>query len=209
MTEATLNLDQVEHLPRTAARRRENRLVDLCVAFAGLPAVILVALLLLIINPVFNRGPLFYRQARMGRDGASFEILKFRTMRPAGGTRAFNAPLEEVRIGDLGRFLRRHRIDELPQLLNILRGDMNLIGPRPDAYEHARVFAALIPNYIRRHEVRPGITGLAQVELGYAQGLAATRAKVAADLRYIRERTWRLDLLILWRTLRIVCLGEA
>lgn len=200
-----MTLDHLNRRCAVAQRMRERRLLDLIIALAGLPLLAVAALVLLVLNPRFNRGPLIYSQRRMGRHGIAFRILKFRSMRPHAQARSFDAPLEEELITPLGRFLRRHRIDELPQLLNILAGDMNLIGPRPDAFEHACAFAALVPGYARRHIVRPGITGLAQVELGYAQGVEATRAKVDADLRYIRQKCRRLDLKILWRTLKLVC----
>ncbi|MEO1104090.1 MAG: sugar transferase [Pseudomonadota bacterium] len=183
-----------------------RRVLDVLVALSALPLLGLVAAVLAVLNPRFNKGPVFYRQARMGCGGASFQMIKFRSMTVNHGqaTRRFDEPLERQRITPLGAWLRRLRIDELPQILNILRGDMTLIGPRPDAWEHARAFIAKVPDYSRRLAVRPGITGLAQVELGYTEGLAATTQKVAVDLRYIRERSWRLDALIMWRTVRLV-----
>ncbi len=129
-------------------------------------------------------------------------------MRPGERLRAFDAPVENGRTPPLGAFLRRHRIDELPQFLNVLRGEMSLIGPRPDALEHAEILAAAIPRYRQRLAVRPGITGLAQVRHGYAVGLAQTAAKARSDLVYIRARTVRLDLLILWATVRLVLRGR-
>ncbi|AHM04630.1 putative glycosyltransferase [Roseibacterium elongatum DSM 19469] len=173
-----------------------------------LPAMVVVGLALLILNPIFNPGPLFFRQIRMGRNCRPFWAYKFRTMRQAApGTarcRPLNAPLEVDRITKIGGFLRRSRFDELPQILNVYRGEMSLIGPRPDYFIHAHRYIRAIPEYRARHAVRPGISGLAQIEVGYAQGLEATRLKTAADMDYIRSAGLRLDTWILWQTIRAV-----
>ncbi|MCU4652841.1 sugar transferase [Roseibacterium sp. SDUM158016] len=166
-----------------------------------LPAAVFVALCLLVLNPVLNPGPLLYRPLRMGRDCRPFHAWKFRTMQTGLALRGPDDPVETERIGTLGRLLRRARFDELPQIANVFRGEMSLIGPRPDDFAHARAFVSDIPGYRQRHSVRPGISGLAQVELGYAEGREATRAKTAADLRYIRGASLRLDLWIFWRTI--------
>ena len=120
------------------------------------------------------------------------------------GPRSFDDPVEIERITALGRFLRRSHIDELPQAINVLRGEMSVIGPRPDCYQHALQCMAKIPNYERRHMVRPGITGLAQTELGYAIGVVATRKKVREDLRYISKRGFLMEARIIWRTFAVV-----
>ena len=119
-------------------------------------------------------------------------------------TRGADDPLEVNRITPLGGFLRRTRLDEIPQIINVLRGEMSLIGPRPDCYEHAETYLATIPGYRERHAALPGISGLAQTELGYVQGIEATRIKVVADLDYINRQSIRLDMWIFWRTLQIV-----
>ena len=101
----------------------------------------------------------------------------------------------------LGAVLRKTRLDELPQILNVLRGDMSLIGPRPDCFHHARKFVRVVPGYRERHNVRPGISGLAQVTFGYAQGVDATVAKVNADLHYIRNASFAMDMKVFFRTI--------
>jgi len=186
--------------PRSA-RARGARAFDCAVALCALPSLALVAVLLLAVNPWLNRGPLLFTQTRMGRHGRPFRLHKFRSMRPLARLRRYDAPLERDAITPLGRFIRHRRIDELPQVINVLRGEMSIIGPRPDAYEHARAFCAAVPGYAQRHAVRPGITGLAQVTGGYAEGLAATAEKVRADLHYVGARSVRLDAWILWRTI--------
>jgi lipopolysaccharide/colanic/teichoic acid biosynthesis glycosyltransferase len=104
----------------------------------------------------------------------------------------------------LGRFLRRSRLDELPQILNVLRGEMSLIGPRPDTFEHACVYLREIPGYAARHQVMPGISGYAQTEVGYVDGLDGIHRKVAADHYYLKHASFALDLWITWRTIGVV-----
>ena len=159
---------------------------------------------MLALNPIWNKGPLFFTQARMGRDCRAFKAVKFRSMFNEKVTRGADDPIETHRITRLGKFLRKSRIDELPQILNVLKGEMSLIGPRPDYFAHARSYVRNIQGYRERHLVRPGISGLAQVDVGYVEGTDATRAKVAADLRYIRDASLVLDFQIFWKTLRTV-----
>ncbi|WP_249200281.1 sugar transferase [Thetidibacter halocola] len=185
-----------------------KRSFDLIVAALLLPVIGLVALLLLILNPLYNPGTLFYVQKRMGRSCNPFPAIKFRSMREIDTIqRNANDSLERDRITPLGGFMRKTRIDELPQVLNVLKGDMSLIGPRPDYYDHAIHFLSEIPGYRERHVVRPGISGLAQTEVGYAVGVEATRRKVAADLYYISHSSVQLELWIAWRTLSVVVRG--
>jgi len=181
---------------------RAKRVFDIVVSLLLLPALGFVSLALLLLNPRLNRGPLLYVQQRMGQDLVAFKAIKFRSMVPAKAiTRSVDDPIETHRITGLGRFMRKTRIDELPRIINVLRGEMSLIGPRPDYYEHAREYVSQIPEYRHRHLVRPGISGLAQVTLGYATGLDATRAKATADLAYIRNASVGLELRVFWLTL--------
>ena len=189
--------------------RAAKRGVDIVVSLALLPALVLCGMTLLLLNPIYNRGPLFFVQTRMGRGCRPFRAIKFRSMSEAPTVRrAADEPLETDRITPLGGIIRKFRIDELPQVLNVLKGDMSLIGPRPDFYDHALDYVQLVPGYRDRHAVRPGISGLAQTELGYIEGINATRRKVEVDLYYIRNTTLRLELWIFWRTLAVV-LGRA
>ena len=182
-----------------------KRAFDVVVSLTLLPVMAGLAAVVLLLNPFFNPGPLFYVQPRMGRDCRAFMALKLRTMVPAEKvTRGADDPVETDRIRPLGRVLRKTRIDELPQILNVLRGEMSLIGPRPDYFHHARRFVRRVPGYRERHSIRPGISGLAQVEVGYAQGVDATLSKVKADLVYIQNAGFRMDAWVFWRTLRVV-----
>jgi lipopolysaccharide/colanic/teichoic acid biosynthesis glycosyltransferase len=184
---------------------RIKRLFDLLGCGVLLIPLALAALALLALNPWLNRGPLFFVQERMGQHGRPFRAWKLRTMVAAEQIErgAFD-PLDSHRITPLGHILRRTRLDELPQVVNVLRGEMSLIGPRPDYLPHALVYADTVPGYRERHAVKPGISGLAQTEVGYVDGPEGVRAKVAADLHYVRHAGLRLDLWIAWRTLAVV-----
>ncbi|MBC7154808.1 MAG: sugar transferase [Rhodobacteraceae bacterium] len=178
---------------------------DLVLSVLLLPVFLLACIVLLVLNPWFNRGPLFFVQVRMGRDCAAFHAIKFRSMTPIDRvTRGAEDPIEDDRITRLGRFIRKTRIDELPQILNVLRGDMSLIGPRPDYFHHARRYIRSVSGYRARHGVRPGISGLAQTDLGYVDSSEGTRQKVQLDLVYARDLSLKLDLYVLWRTLQTV-----
>lgn len=181
---------------------RAKRVVDIIVSLMLLPALGALFIALFVLNRPFNRGPVFYSQKRMGQDLKAFKALKFRTMLPEKDmTRKVGDPIEIHRITPLGMFLRKTRFDELPQIINVLRGEMSLIGPRPDYYDHAREYLDHIPEYRDRHTIRPGISGLAQVTLGYASGIDQTRAKASADLAYIRNASFGLELRVFWLTL--------
>lgn len=180
-------------------------LFDLSVATMLLVPLVAVAVTLLVLNPFLNAGPLIFRQERMGLDCRSFTAYKFRTMRCARvlDRGAFDQ-LEAERITKFGQLLRKARLDELPQILNVLRGDMSMIGPRPDCFAHASVYLAEIPGYAQRHAVLPGISGIAQTEIGYVDGIEGITRKVEADLYYLKHKSFRLDLWITWRTICVV-----
>lgn len=197
-----------QEIPDAGSRARFiafKRLFDVVMSILLLPVVVLVALALLLANPFLNRGPLLFIQPRMGKGCVPFRALKFRSMIEVEEVvRRHDDPLEVDRITPLGRFLRKSRLDELPQVINVLKGEMSLIGPRPDYHEHALVYLDVVPGYRERHAMRPGISGLAQTELGYIEGTAATARKVAVDLHYIRNASFRMDMWIFWRTLCVV-----
>lgn len=194
--------------PESAAFLAGKRLFDVLLSVLALPVVAIAALALLLINPLWNPGRLFFVQTRMGRDCRPFPALKFRTMREARRiARGPDDPLEADRITPLGQFLRRSRIDELPQFFNVLAGQMSLIGPRPDYWEHALHYLDTIPGYRQRHIVLPGISGLAQVDGGYAEGVDATIAKTQLDLHYIRNSGPGMELYVFWRTFCVIWTG--
>ena len=166
---------------------------------AALPVLATAALLIKLTSP----GPVVYTQTRLGRGGRRFTIYKLRTMRynceAASGIRW--ATRGDARVTRVGRLLRATHIDELPQLVNVVRGDMSLVGPRPERPEIVAVLVRAIPDYPQRHRVRPGVTGLAQIQLPADTGVASVRRKLALDLVYVRERSLWLDARIVVGTL--------
>ena len=153
---------------------------------------------------------MLFRQARVGRGDEPFTVVKFRTMRPSDKPRRRprGRPPRDARVTRVGRWLRRFRLDELPQLWNVLRGQLSLIGPRPEQVEIVRDLEAKIPYYAARHVVRPGLTGWAQVSCGYGGSIDGVVEKLQLDLYYVKHQSLRLDLLILGSTLRAVLLGH-
>jgi lipopolysaccharide/colanic/teichoic acid biosynthesis glycosyltransferase len=146
-----------------------------------------------------------YRQARVTRDGRVFRIMKLRTMRvDAERFGATWAAERDPRITRVGNFLRRTRLDELPQLFNVLRGDMSIVGPRPERPEFTEELAAKLPLYHERHRMRAGLTGWAQVNYPYGASLDDARSKLSYDLYYVKNFGVLFDLLILMQTLRVV-----
>ena len=184
------------------------RVISALVAAVGLvvcaPLFAVIALLI----KWDSAGPVFFIQERVGQDGHKFPLLKFRTMRPVD-----RRPSEWVRdngdrITAVGRWLRKYRLDELPQLVNVLRGHMNLIGPRPHPASNYTLFMNRIPFYAFRSMVKPGITGWAQVCYGYANSLEEETEKMCYDLYYIKHCSLSLDLNILIRTVKVILLGQ-
>jgi lipopolysaccharide/colanic/teichoic acid biosynthesis glycosyltransferase len=157
-----------------------------------------------------SRGPVVYRQLRVGQEGREFWMLKLRTMRvdaEADGVPRW-AVSSDRRVTRVGRVLRRCRIDELPQLWNIVRGDMSLIGPRPERPPFVDTLSRELPGYSLRHRVKPGLTGWAQVRCGYAGCIDEAARKLEYDLYYVSHRNWRLDLRILCATIGVLIYGS-
>jgi putative colanic acid biosynthesis UDP-glucose lipid carrier transferase len=190
----------------TPASSRLKRLIDVAGAGFGLvflaPFLLLVALVIRLESP----GPALFRQRRKGRGGVPFVIYKFRTMGCLeDGPDIQQAQERDCRATRFGAFLRRSSIDELPQLLNVLKGDMSLVGPRPHAVAHDEFYAGAVAGYETRFLTRPGISGLAQVSglRGATPNVEMMAARIALDLEYIRRWSIGLDLRILWQTLLI------
>lgn len=170
------------------------------------PAFILIAVLIKVDSP----GPVFYRQERVGRNGTTFLVYKFRSMRhdAEAATGPVWAAAYDSRITRIGRFLRILRLDELPQFLNLLRGEMALVGPRPERPHFVSVLEQQVPFYDLRHSVRPGITGWAQVSAGYGATIDEAQEKLEYDLFYILNRSLLLDMLIVAKTVKIMLCGK-
>ena len=176
-----------------------KRLLDVVVVVLILPVV---APLLLVLALVIRRdgGPAMFEQVRIGEGGRQFTIHKLRTMREGAGTTW--AAADDDRVTPVGRILRKTHLDELPQVLNILRGDMSLVGPRPEQPSFVDRLEQVVPFYSRRHLIKPGVTGWAQVRCGYAGSDIGSAWKVSHDLYYLKHRSFWMDLVILGETLR-------
>jgi lipopolysaccharide/colanic/teichoic acid biosynthesis glycosyltransferase len=193
----------------TAGYARVKRLFDISLALCGAVVLALVTPFVLIGDLLANRGSLLYRQARTGRNGSSFEMLKFRTMRAAAPDHATDWTAEhDTRVTPFGRMLRRIHLDELPQVVNVLRGDLSIVGPRPEQPQVVAELVDKIPFYRLRHLVRPGLTGWAQVKYQYAGTEAETLEKLQYEFFYLRRQSLALDLRIVGRTLRSVVMRE-
>lgn len=191
--------------------RRSKRFIDFVASLIGLMVFALPMLLVAICMKLSDpRGPLFYRQVRVGQFGKPFTIIKFRTMREHAEqeTGPVWASENDPRITPIGRALRRWRLDELPQFFNVLRGDMSLVGPRPERPEIASDLERQIPFFAERENVPPGITGWAQIRYPYGSSIEDTRRKLEYDLYYIKNLSMSLDLQILLSTIRIFVLGK-
>jgi len=187
---------------------RIKRLLDVCVLLALTPVWLPLAAGIAAAVRFDSKGPALFTQERVGRNGKVFKLFKFRSM--VHGLQAPGvhfAQAEDPRITRVGRMLRRTRLDELPQLWNVLRGEMSLIGPRPEQVPFVREFASNITSYPYRHLVRPGLTGWAQVQQGYADSVDSTRIKLSYDLYYVAHYSLALDLLIAAKTCKIVWTG--
>lgn len=187
-----------------ASSKASKRALDLVVgALAGLVSLPAVALGALVIK-LGDDGPVFYRQLRVGERGREFEILKLRTMRAdAQSVGARWSGAGDARVTAAGRILRRLHIDELPQVVNVLRGDMTLVGPRPEQPEITAELERVFPHYTRRLLVKPGVTGWAQVRCGYAGSELGTAWKLCHDLFYLKHRSLLVDVLIMLETIVI------
>lgn len=180
-----------------------SRMMDIILSVIGLSVYIVLLPLLGLSIYLDSPGSIFFIQARVGLNGRIFRIIKFRTMIPDAEkyTGAVFAQKDDPRVTRVGRFLRKTRLDELPQLINVLRGDMSLVGPRPERPEHIQRLQQSIPFYRTRHVVRPGVTGWAQVRYHYGATDEDALIKLQYDLYYIRHRSLMLDLTIVLRTI--------
>jgi lipopolysaccharide/colanic/teichoic acid biosynthesis glycosyltransferase len=175
--------------------------LDVSIAGVGLIAFIAAIPIVAVADLFGNRGPVFYRQARVGKNGAEFTILKFRTMTPGDDPPEWTVA-DDPRLNTIGRAMRKLHIDELPQVWNVLRRDLSIVGPRPEQPRYVAQLVDAIPFYDTRHLVRPGITGWAQVKYDYGASELDALEKLQYDFYYLRHQSLALDLRIMGRTLR-------
>lgn len=182
-----------------------TRLFEIALSIVGLCVGILLIPIILIGNMFWNKGKLFYTQRRVGKDGSIFRIIKFRTMiKNAETSGAVFATTNDARITKFGKFLRKTRIDEFPQFINILKGEMAVIGPRPERPVFVQEIAQIMPFYETRHIIKPGLTGWAQVNYSYGETMEESLIKLQYDLYYIKHRSIYLDLDIIFKTISTV-----
>jgi Undecaprenyl-phosphate glucose phosphotransferase len=191
----------INDIPLQGVNSAIKRLIDIAISAIALFSLTLPFAIIATVVKLTSRGPIFYRQERMGLDGKSFSIVKFRSMfddaeRETGPV--WTKP-HDPRVTPFGRFLRRSNLDELPQLWNVLRGDMSIVGPRPERPHFVEQFKHKIPQYMLRHKVKAGLTGWAQVN-GW-RGNTPLDKRIEYDLYYIENWSVRLDLKIMWLTL--------
>lgn len=232
------NIEELWRAPSSATERRERlrRAANVAMALAGIVLLAPVMLAIAVLVKLTSRGPVLYTQKRVGRDrrtpppqrpsengkrngsqdardrdlgGRIFTIYKFRTMYTDSGDEQVWARPDDERVTPLGRVLRALHLDELPQLFNVLRGDMNVVGPRPEQPEIFQRLANQVPGYRIRQQVRPGITGLAQVNHHYDRTLDDVQKKVELDLEYLERRSPGEDMRIVLRTVPAVIAEDA
>ena len=183
-----------------------KRVADFTVSLFFLAAVLPITLLVAMAIKLESRGPVFYRQERVGLNGRIFRVWKFRSMRTDAEKDGVPrwASAKDNRVTRVGRFIRATRIDEIPQIINVLEGDMSFIGPRPERPYFVQQLRREMPYYDLRHRVKPGITGWAQVNYRYGESIEDARQKLAYDLYYVKNNDFFLDLTILVQTVRVI-----
>ena len=183
-------------------------ILDVLLAIIILPLLLLIFLVICVLILVTMGRPIFFNQKRVGLNGKEFKIYKFRSMRTCSENEGAQfAEGKDPRITKFGRFMRASRIDELPQFINILKGEMSLIGPRPEQKFFVDIFSKEVPLYSMRHMIKPGITGWAQVSQGYAGDTEETKRKLQYDLYYVKHYSLIMDLKVLIRTVYVVLTG--
>jgi sugar transferase (PEP-CTERM system associated) len=187
-----------------------KRIASILVSTSGLVLSLPLLPFIVLAIKLSSPGPVLYRQKRTGRDGLVFDCYKFRTMR--ADAEADTGPTwardDDPRITLVGKFLRTSRLDEIPQLWNVFRGDMSLVGPRPERPEFVEMLNREIPHYYLRHTIRPGITGWAQIRYKYGSSIEDAKEKLCYDLFYVKNMSAGLDLLVLLDTLKVILLGR-
>ena len=216
--EAETGKVQIDHLSENSfgallpsfGYQKLKRAVDLILAIATLPIICLLLAICALMIKRDSEGPVFFRQRRMGFRGKEFDVLKLRTMSQGhnGEDRILSITTsDDQRITRIGAFLRHTRLDELPQIYNIIRGEMSWIGPRPEAVSLSQWYESEIPFYRYRHMVRPGISGWAQVNQGHVAEVGEVNEKLQYDFYYVKNLSYWLDIIIALRTLRVVLSG--
>jgi len=179
------------------------------VAFIGAILSLPIAIVTAILIRIDSRGPVLYKQERVGKNGRTFTLMKFRSMRvDAEKDGPVWAQTDDQRMTRVGRIIRKIRVDEIPQFWNILRGDMNFVGPRPERPHFIAQLAQEIPYYEQRHLIAPGLTGWAQIKYPYGASIEDARQKLQYDLYYIKKQSLTLDATIMFETIKTILFGR-
>lgn len=182
-----------------------HRIIALVGAILSLPIAIFTA----IVIKLESRGPVLYKQERVGKNGRPFRLMKFRSMRTdAEKDGPVWAKTDDERMTRVGRIIRRVRVDEIPQFWNILRGDMNFVGPRPERPHFVAQLAQEIPYYEQRHLIAPGLTGWAQINYPYGASIEDAKQKLQYDLYYMKNQNVALDATIMFETIKTILFGK-
>jgi sugar transferase (PEP-CTERM system associated) len=187
-----------------------RRVINVGIAALGFTLSLPVMILTAIAVKLDSRGPIFYTQERVGKNGRQFKIIKFRSMRVGAetGSGPVWAEASDPRVTRVGRIIRKLRLDELPQFINVLRGDMNFVGPRPERPVFVEQLRNIIPYYSQRHLIKPGLTGWAQIKYPYGASVEDAIEKLRYDLYYIKNQSFLLDAVILFETIKTVLFGR-
>jgi exopolysaccharide biosynthesis polyprenyl glycosylphosphotransferase len=204
------DVPQVKNVGRTKFPWHLKRLIDILISLVGLILSVPISLLTAIAIKITSRGPVLFAQERVGQNGHPFKLLKFRSMRENAEEESGPvwANVDDPRITPVGRIIRKFRIDEIPQMVNVLTGRMSFIGPRPERPVFVNEFETKIPFYCHRHSVKPGITGLAQVRHYYTASTEETVGKLEYDLYYIKHMSPLFDFMILLDTIKTIMFGS-
>ncbi|MEW6375903.1 MAG: TIGR03013 family XrtA/PEP-CTERM system glycosyltransferase [Thermodesulfobacteriota bacterium] len=194
---------------RSVVFKKGKRVFDILASLMGLALFAPVSLIIAIAIKLDSKGPILYRQERVGEDGKIFHLLKFRSMQAdAEKNGPVWAKANDQRITRIGRIIRKLRLDEIPQMVNVLKGDMSFIGPRPERSFFVDILKKEIPFYSERHVIKPGITGWAQIRYRYGASKEDALEKLKYDLYYIKHMSLLFDLMIIFDTVKIVLLGK-
>lgn len=194
----------------SAVAHHIRRVLNAALAVVGFVLSLPIMLLTAIAVKLDSRGPIFYTQERVGKNGRAFKIIKFRSMRIGAEKKSGPvwAETDDPRITRIGRILRKLRLDELPQFVNVIRGDMNFVGPRPERPVFVEQLSKVIPYYSQRHLIKPGLTGWAQIKYPYGASVEDAIEKLRYDLYYIKNQSFLLDAIIVFETVKTVVFGR-
>jgi exopolysaccharide biosynthesis polyprenyl glycosylphosphotransferase len=207
------NVSQLWFLSNFATGRKSvygfvKRFADFSISILLLPFVFLLGVFISLLIKICDMGPIFYKQVRIGYKGKPFMLFKFRTMRTDAESKGAQWTVEnDKRVTGVGKFLRKVRLDELPQLINILKGEMSFVGPRAERPEFHQLLVKEIPFYDRRYLVKPGLTGWAQINYTYGSSVEDTKEKLSYDFYYLKNRSFIFDIGIILKTINIVLAG--